>query len=397
MLIAPESVVNLWSDYDIQVLDHETILSAFLDGLPALRKLNSNLQEIMEAGPEREWSANRLKAASYWLSRDCVRRERYFLNVGLGQYLDYDRANLLRTPSARWKTQQSWWSQLFPSWQGFDRIPDGERVVSRVEDIKPWSKAPPLVQGEVVLLDAPLCFEPEPKPMELFLSDYPDFLRRPTDPRVRLKSSCCLVEKLKREIPKHLEWHPFSRTLGYVEKDGMGDCVRVLQISMRGPVHGTPGWATELIEKAELFQYQRPVSEDKWLSEIVSTCKDLLDGARKKSPHMTDAQIREERSAEFAVELQRLHSFVYELVVRDEDTAYEGTNGFWTGVTTVLQDWSGQFPLSAPAKHALLGYFDVAYTNERRSTADLLSIAGVTRFNSDTIEGIKKRLERLGA
>lgn len=194
-----------------------------------------------------------------------------------------------------------------------------------------------------------------------------------------------------------MEWHPFCRTLGFVEKGGIGDCVRVLQISMRTPIHGAPGWATELVDEAGNFRYYGPRSTDDWFSQILSACETLVVQARKKSPGKTDAEIQEECGGEFAATLKRIHTYVYESVVGREDTAYEDINGFWTGVTTVLQDWREQFPMSGPEKHALLQYFDVAYTDERKRTANLLSIVGATRFNSETIARMRRRLEQLGS
>lgn len=395
MFESPKALLQLWSDYDVVLVDIKSVIEAYLDRLPAFQQYSLGLERIADLGIKHPAVLNDLKNFCHGLQNSCLINGRFLLNVDRRQELTEEQANLIHTPISPSSEAMPKSLRRFFRWRKRSLPPAGP--VNRVRSgLKPWSQAS-LGDGDLVLIDAPLSSVNGEEPLPKFvLSDFPDSLRQRRDPVVRLILSESLANGISAAVVQR-EWHPFCRTLGIVHRGMAGDSIRVLQMSFRAPLQTSSPWQSALADEAGIFRFTGPKREDVYVGEAFRLAESLINGKRNEDPTKDVDALIASFSSEISAIVRGTIRYEYELnaIALSEDSCYAEDNGFWVAALSLLAGWREQFPLNESDVLGLLTAFDAGYNSARLEAADVLRICGLSRFGSRELASLRQRIASL--
>ncbi len=390
MLVYPKTLLQLWSDYYSTAIDLTALVKAYVKGHPSVAPARAELRRAVNRDVEDEWAQQHVEAAAERLSRWCINNGRYFCNAAVVQELTEDDKKLARPATAA--LERPWW-QVWPPMQkrgapAFEIIPFAPKTHR---------------EFDLVLIDAPVCRDPEAPERDFYLCDTPVFARRTDDARIPLVLSENVRKRLVAYAPDTADWLPFCRMLGIVRSGAREQLIQILQISVRRPTFPGICWASDLISEARKVKTLRAYSSDEhddyrdWIGQYRAIAKNP-GGYR---PAADAPKFTQPIAPDFAWAVANLGTGTTDQspswvggrkAVGRENNPYCNAEGFWTALAAILPGWRNYFPLTDLEVEALLREFDATYDEDWRNSMKDLAASELFRFSPDVMARIRARI-----
>lgn len=398
MLLVPQSIVARWSPLQSEYVAVTALLAEAMDRTRAGRAMSLSPAKAYAAGWQSAAAHRLYEQACARLSEWCVDNRYYMHNVattqdfvvdaGVSLCLDRDLRRLMH-PTQRWRP--------FKRESPFEaRWREQQRCEKRYAQLPTWAeRSRALEEGTPVLVAAPLCVQSdEADGIDVFLCDYPDFVRTPHEASVQLVLPPEARRLLLDRLGPGAAWHPFCRILGVALRGPRGLRIRVLRIELSVPLadHRRGGrrqaWDEKLIEETTAYKsdfeifWARKVLEDHQASARVHA---MLDA------HTPAAQSQREEILARALALADSNSS-HRALARGAGSPFEGMDAFWCATGALLPAWKQELGIDDAKVTALLAAFDSAYDEAWRKTASDPILQGALRYTTSAIDDARARI-----
>jgi hypothetical protein len=413
MLTSPTSLLQRWSDYRAGVPCADALVTAYLDSERAVQPAGLDLAAVDAAGWRSQAGREMYLATGRELVDWCIRHGRYVHNVAIHQDVNWDvDGDAICTPTAPGSSDGKDTAgnrHRWREWLGAKTraaLPTaslGSRTIQhRIRGELPcWSMVVrELTDGDLLVIDAPLCIErdPERASTEFFICDYSPILRQSHDVRVPMRVSRDTAREVHSAIGVSTAWHPFCRALAIVRHEARRDLLQVLQFQFRSPIPDDrrythrPVWPESVLIEARPEQWLLKHKEVDWLGGFLAKAMQSTATPASSPPPLTTGARSELRKR-----LETLAPDTRFALTRAAASPYEGVEAFWCCLASVLPVWHDDFPLTANHRDTLLGIFDSTFDAQWRLAASQLEQVVDLRYTPAVMDAIRTTLAHLPA
>jgi hypothetical protein len=233
--------------------------------------------------------------------------------------------------------------------------------------------------GDIVVVDSLISLDSETS--TLWLQDYPPFLSRLEDARVRLVTEVTTASVIEQMRGFRAGWHPYCRVLGrYRSVSQPVPELELFMLSVKSPPQRLPCAVADLYNEGEhirkdFFYHQEAVRQ-----QLIESTKIQFLLMEAEKPGQTAREILAANRGDILAEDDYSVAWNLSQITAFEDEIHAGFWAFWLGLYYFLQNLPDAAPVIESLRFKFFHYSSFITSEEWEENLPSLDALGLLRF-----------------